>query len=216
MDDVHYNALVEYRQITDFPMYRVGSDGSLWSSWRKNEWREMAVVLDKDGYRKALLQQGKGKAKRYTKVHTLILEMFIGPCPEKMEACHIDGNKLNNRSDNLRWDTHKNNIADRTKHGTVARGSRSGQSKLKEEDMPEILLRIQQGESYESIANRFGVTVHPVWSIARNRSWRHLEREEVVRGPHTPTKENIKRAVIARIEANRKRKLAIESKPSEN
>jgi len=51
-----------------------------------------------------------------------------------MEACHNDGNNLNNELENLRWDTHKNNIGDSIIHGTMVdnSGSRHGMSKLNE------------------------------------------------------------------------------------
>lgn len=50
-------------------------------------------------------------------VHRLVLESFVGPCPDGMEACHNDGNPHNNRLDNLRWDTHTENMYDVVRHG---------------------------------------------------------------------------------------------------
>ena len=64
-------------------------------------------------------------------VHQLVAEAFIGPCPDGMEICHLDGDRSNNRLDNLRYDTRKNNHADKWKHGTMARGELCGHSKLK-------------------------------------------------------------------------------------
>ena len=55
-----------------------------------------------------------GKSKR---VHRLVLEAFVGPCPEGMVACHYDDNKENNRLENLRWDTERENMWDRTRNG---------------------------------------------------------------------------------------------------
>lgn len=52
-------------------------------------------------------------------VHTLVLEAFVGPRPDGMEACHRDGNPLNNRASNLRWDTHRANVWDAIRHGTM-------------------------------------------------------------------------------------------------
>lgn len=46
------------------------------------------------------------------RVHSLVLTHFKGERPEGMECCHNDGNKENNRVDNLRWDTHENNLED--------------------------------------------------------------------------------------------------------
>lgn len=60
-----------------------------------------------------------GNASRY--VHRLVLETFIGPCPDGHEGCHNNGNKYDNRLCNLRWDTHKNNIKDAVKAGAWSR-----------------------------------------------------------------------------------------------
>lgn len=51
-------------------------------------------------------------------VHRLVLESFLGPRPDGMEACHGDGNPGNNRLSNLRWDTHESNMGDQRRHGT--------------------------------------------------------------------------------------------------
>ena len=58
-----------------------------------------------------------GDSRRKTRVHRLVLEAFVGPCPEGMEGCHNDGNPQNNHVDNLRWDTRGNNCLDTVKHG---------------------------------------------------------------------------------------------------
>ncbi len=51
-------------------------------------------------------------------VHRLIALTFLGPCPEGLEVCHNDGDPTNNRLDNLRYDTHVGNEADKILHGT--------------------------------------------------------------------------------------------------
>lgn len=51
-------------------------------------------------------------------VHRLVLEAFVGPRPEGMEACHNDGDPMNNNVLNLRWDTKSANAQDRVRHGT--------------------------------------------------------------------------------------------------
>lgn len=66
----------------------------------------LSVMLSKDGIESSY------------SVHRLVLEAFAGPCPDGMEACHWDGNSKNNRIDNLRWDTRKNNHIDKQRHGT--------------------------------------------------------------------------------------------------
>ena len=51
-------------------------------------------------------------------VHVLVLEAFVGPRPDGFQACHNDGNRLNNHAYNLRWDTIEANHADKIRHGT--------------------------------------------------------------------------------------------------
>lgn len=46
------------------------------------------------------------------KVHRAVALAFLGPAPEGCEVCHNDGNPMNNRLDNLRWGTKKENSAD--------------------------------------------------------------------------------------------------------
>lgn len=42
-------------------------------------------------------------------VHRLVLEAFVGECPEGMECDHIDRNRSNNRLENLHWTTQEYN-----------------------------------------------------------------------------------------------------------
>ena len=51
-------------------------------------------------------------------LHRVVAEAFIGPKPDGMHTCHIDGDKLNNAATNLRYATPAENEADKRKHGT--------------------------------------------------------------------------------------------------
>src|SRR6266403_3139800 len=44
-------------------------------------------------------------------VHRVVLMAFVGQCPKGQEACHRNQIKLDNRLENLRWDTPQNNRA---------------------------------------------------------------------------------------------------------
>lgn len=126
--------MVEYRAIGRFSGYWFGSDGSAWSrwecgdglarlegSWLGGRWKAMrprpvgsyfAVKVKEDGGRAVAVG-----------LHRLILEAFRGPCPEGMEACHFpDPDPANNRIENLRWDTHRENCLDLSRH--IAMGVR--------------------------------------------------------------------------------------------
>lgn len=59
------------------------------------------------------------------RIHRLVIETFIGPPPEGMECCHNDGDKLNNRLNNLRWDTRSANTQDQLRHGVHHQASKT-------------------------------------------------------------------------------------------
>ena len=48
----------------------------------------------------------------YYSVHSLIMLAFVGPRPEGMDICHTNGNGLDNRLENLRYDTRVENCRD--------------------------------------------------------------------------------------------------------
>lgn len=81
------------------------------------------------GHRTVCLTDWEGNQKTHW-VHRLVLEAFVGPCPEGMEACHgPDRDPGNNRLDNLKWGTMQDQEKDREAHGTRLRGERHGMFK---------------------------------------------------------------------------------------
>lgn len=56
---------------------------------------------------------GKGRKP----IHKIVALTFLGECPPGLIVCHNDGNYLNNRFDNLRYDTYSSNALDTVKHG---------------------------------------------------------------------------------------------------
>lgn len=74
-----------------------------------------STYIHKTGYLNVrLTKHGVGKQ---AKVHRLVLEAFVGPCPEGMEGCHNNGDRKDAQLANLRWDTRSANALDRVKHG---------------------------------------------------------------------------------------------------
>ena len=59
-----------------------------------------------------MLRRGEGpKRQAPRKVHQLVCEAFHGPKPfDSAVVIHLDENALNNRADNLRWGTQKENL----------------------------------------------------------------------------------------------------------
>jgi hypothetical protein len=122
----------------------------------------------------------KKNGKRFTKlVHRLVLETYVGPCPEGMEACHNDGNPKNNNLSNLRWDTRKANHADAIKQGTHRGlhnyGENCGTSKLNENKVRIIFYSYFSGLFLQKeIAKLFNIRASLVSLIVSGKRWKHL------------------------------------------
>jgi hypothetical protein len=75
--------------------------------------------VDKDGYKRVgLYAKKRGLKPMNVPVHRLVLETFVGPCPQGTEGSHIDGDTANNRLDNLCWESHFDNEQRKNEHGT--------------------------------------------------------------------------------------------------
>jgi DNA-directed RNA polymerase specialized sigma subunit len=90
-----------------------------------------------------------------------------------MEACHFpDPSPKNNRLENLRWDTRKENAADVGRQGNRPKGSRHYAAKLTRYRAKAILaLAKKKTLSQREIAELFGVSQGTVWQIFRKNRW---------------------------------------------
>lgn len=171
---------VEIRHVPGWRGYAVGDDGSVWTCRRrgrmpsyKNCWSRIYLNKITSGQLVAFFWK---KEKRFQKaVHTLVLEAFVGPRPEGMEACHFpDRNPANNSLKNLRWGTHQENMQHRDLHGTTARGSRAGRAKLTEPRVRLIRSLYEIGVMQKDIASRFRVSKTVIGAICRRELWKHV------------------------------------------
>ena len=183
---------VQYRDIPNCPGYRVGDDGSMWSCWRLTSvrgggfspvfgatWRLLKPHLRKrDGYCEVRIRSN-GK-RRQCKVHRLVLEAFVGPCPPGMVACHDpDPTPSNNALSNLRWDTTTANVSDSRRHGRHVppprpRGENHPAAKLTRQDVFEARSSRASGESVLALSKRFGVCRTAMSAAINGRTWKWL------------------------------------------
>ncbi len=107
-----------------------------------------------------------------TGAHRVVLLLKSSPVSPDMHAAHSCGNKGCVNPAHIRWATVGENHADKLKHGTDNRGERNHQSKLTAAEVLEI--REIEGETYASIADRYGVSFGVIGSIRRRNTWRHV------------------------------------------
>jgi hypothetical protein len=167
------------RQIQGFPGYFVSSAGQVFSNRIKGRKTGAGPLKAVSIYRRpygarycvvCLRHPDTGKV-HCLYVHALVLEAFVGRCPEGMECCHEDGDTGNNHVGNLRWGTHQSNMADKKKHGTQTRGSGHPGAKLTEAEVAEI--RASRGKvGQRELARRFNTTQGNVSAIHLGKTWR--------------------------------------------
>lgn len=87
------------------------------------------------------------------------------------EACHNDGNCLNDAPNNLRWDTVIGNKSDMVRHGTRVCGEMVVTAKLTEADVREIR---RVGKPLRPLAKRYGITEAMVSLIIKRKAWKHV------------------------------------------
>ncbi|WP_206495631.1 NUMOD4 motif-containing HNH endonuclease [Mycobacteroides abscessus] len=118
-----------------------------------------------------------GGVARQVLVHHLVAEAFIGPRPVGMDCAHLDGNPHNNRADNLRWVTKKENESHKVLHGTRVRGEKCHASVLTEDQAREvksILMDNPPRGTGTELARKYGVTKGAISAIKHGRLWSYL------------------------------------------
>lgn len=176
---VCYNGLMEYKEVPGFPAYRINDKGRLQTRWTwgphysgytfPDKWKDLPSKPNDKGYIPVNIRAGNGKSRR-THIHRLVAEVFIGPPPfERAVVRHLDGNPLNNSSDNLSWGSYKDNEDDKIAHGT--HNSRISNAKLTPDHVREIRSRASEGEAQKDLATLFGVSRPTITRIVNRTIW---------------------------------------------
>lgn len=156
-----------WRPIPSLAGYEASSAGRI----RNCRGRVLQGAIDRYGYVYFRLKDGQKR-----KAHRLVCEAFHGP-PTAEQCAHGNGEKLDNRPENLRWASRSENARDSIRHGTFrhppggnrpAPGSRKGirtNPKLTLRQVGEIRTRCAAGEQQKLIAREYGVAPSTVCRI---------------------------------------------------
>lgn len=160
----------EWREIPGFPRYMVSSFGNVLGL----KGFILKPAVDRKGYLRVALHLKNGKSHR--RIHHLVLLAFVGPRDTGIITRHLDGNPANNRLENLKYGTHKENKADSVRHGTLMQGTKQWKSKLDGTKVAEILRLQKIGQTNAIIARMFKIDLTVVQKIAQGKAWKHVPR----------------------------------------
>lgn len=172
----------ELKTIPEFPNYAITKNGRVWSKPRtdrrgenwKGRWLKIRTHSSTGYICTKLRIEG---LEFFRLVHRLVLETYIGSCPEGMECRHLNGLLTDNRLENLIWGTRSENMQDAIRHKThvcLRRGSYCNSSKLTEVKVKVIryLHKIFKF-SYVDLAWQFDMSKTAVRNICTNMTWKH-------------------------------------------
>lgn len=167
----------EWRVIPSRPHYEASSDGLIRRATPARGTRVGKIkkaTLQNAGY--LLVQLWDNYVVSGQLVHRLVTEAFHGAPPTALhQAAHRDGNRLNNRADNLSWLTRAENEKDKWSHGTHQFGERNHQAKLTAADVQSIRVAHDIGDiTMTQLAKTFGVGIGQISRIINRERWAHV------------------------------------------
>lgn len=135
------------------------------------------------GYGAVYLEGGQ-----QVRAHRLMCELVNGPPPAgRIHAAHSCGNGHLGcvHPKHLRWATPKENGEDRVAHGTVPRGRKHGNTKLRDDEALAIY-RLKGAATSREVGRSFGVTGGAVNGIWHGQTWAWLTGEPPPKWPKRP------------------------------
>jgi hypothetical protein len=153
-------------------VWRLASRG--WDRWKgctRLNRHERRRAENRTGKREYLQVRVMWNSRRtHAMAHRLVWRHFFGPIPPNMTVNHKNGDKVDNRPENLELATYLEQVTHARhilKRGRLDQnGSRNSMAKLSASQVGEIRSRRAQGEKLTSIAQDFGITFQTVSRIA--------------------------------------------------
>lgn len=157
--------------IESYPNYSVDSEGRIFNN---ETGKEKAQYVNRDGY-KVVDMYKNNKPTRKT-VHRFVALAFI-PNPENKPCVnHLDGNKENNKVENLEWATYSENTIHAFETGLLVRekGEKVHNAIFSDEEIHQVCRMMQAGYRNIDIQSKLNVPKYLLKNIRNNGAWSHI------------------------------------------
>jgi DNA-binding CsgD family transcriptional regulator len=166
-----------WKVIESFPNYEISTFGNIrrYTDFKTLKKGMLLSSHESKGYRRiALTHNGK---ERKVNVHRLVALAFLGDPPEtKLLVNHKNGDRSDNRVENLEWCDHYDNHMHSIEILGNQYGEAHGSTKLSTKDVLKIHELRMSGTSPAKIARQFGVSRSQIKAIlSRRLRWRELQ-----------------------------------------
>lgn len=170
----------QWRPITDYYGLYEASDLGRIRSVRRNTNTFVGRILRPGkhslGYHQVILYKDGGQRHHY--IHRLVASAFIGECKDGEQVNHIDGNKKNNRLDNLEYVTPSENSLHAFAIGKSSQvGERNSCAKLTEDKVLEVISLLGTMPQ-RKIGKLFGVNQSVISRISTGEAWACVKEEQ--------------------------------------
>lgn len=161
------NQMEIWKEINDVKGYQVSSLGRI-----KNPKGKLLTGSDKDGYVRVCIQC------KLIRLHRIVAKHFVENPDSKLEVNHKDGNKKNNRAENLEWSTRTENMRHAVSSGlhVMEKGENSPKAILTKDQVNYIRQsfisrHVEFGQS--ALGRKFGVSNSCIWRVVHGDNWRN-------------------------------------------
>lgn len=120
------------------------------------------------GYLRISLRTKNKKQKSYY-IHVLVMCTYSSDNRKILTINHEDGCKLNNRLDNLKWMTYRDNM----KHA-ISTGLVKDKSMLSEPEVHNICTMIQDGMLIKDISSKLNINKQTIYGIRSGLNWKDI------------------------------------------
>lgn len=156
--------------------YSVTTEGEVWSFRRcrcSSARRLNPTPAKRRGSYPLVHLYGDGKKRVCRAVHILVMLTYVGPRPEGMEICHNNGDPLDCRLSNLRYDTSTENNFDIKKHGRQL-GPRRRFDDATAKKIKTLLKRGGPLGFQSELSRRYGLHSSTLSGIKRGKIWKDV------------------------------------------
>lgn len=136
--------------------------------------KELSPWISRNGYYTVSAKLGTCRPK--VLVHRLIAMAFVDGYAEGLTVNHINGNKLDNRPENLEWITRSENSKHQWETGLVDfRGENAPNHKLTQRQVMHIRKALQIGVSSNSLSIIANVNPSTIYLIQAGKRWAQIQ-----------------------------------------
>lgn len=173
-----------FTELKEYPRYKIHTDGTVINPNNK----VLTVWKDKAGYCFVTMKNSEGEYKKL-RLHRVIATAFIQNPENLPEVNHIDGDKSNNKSENLEWTTSKGNKEHAWSTGLYNNKIEDHYAAvLNNTQVNQICKMLELGVSNDIIADKFSVCKSIISHIKNGDTWKDISRSYNIKTRKKPRK----------------------------